>query len=65
MHHPLQCADPDLESAFDSDADAARATRRALLGRYAGTDVLVIGTHFGGRGAGRLVADGDAWRLGD
>ena len=65
MHHPLQCADPDLESGFDSDVEAARATRRALLARYAGTDVLVIGTHFGGRGAGHLVADGDAWRLGD
>ena len=65
MHHPLQCAEPDLESAFDSDADAARATRRTLLGRYAGTDVLIIGTHFGGRGAGHLVADGDAWRLSD
>jgi glyoxylase-like metal-dependent hydrolase (beta-lactamase superfamily II) len=65
MHHPLQCADPDLESAFDSDADAARTTRRNLLGRYAGTDVLIIGTHFGGRGAGHLVPDGDAWRLGD
>ncbi len=63
VHHPLQCAAPDLESAFDSDADAARATRRALLERYDGTEVLVIGTHFGGRGAGRLVADGDAWRL--
>jgi glyoxylase-like metal-dependent hydrolase (beta-lactamase superfamily II) len=65
LHHPLQCAEPDLESAFDSDADAARATRRALLDRYAGTDVLVIGTHFGGRGSGHLVADGGAWRLGD
>jgi glyoxylase-like metal-dependent hydrolase (beta-lactamase superfamily II) len=65
MHHPIQCAEPDLESAFDSDVDAARATRRALLQRYEGTDVLVIGTHFGGRGGGHLVADGDAWRLGD
>jgi glyoxylase-like metal-dependent hydrolase (beta-lactamase superfamily II) len=64
MHHPLQCAEPELESAFDSDVDAARATRRALLQRYAGTDVLVIGTHFAGRGSGHLVADGDAWRLG-
>ncbi len=63
MHHPLQCAVPDLESAFDSDADAARLTRRSLLARYAGSDVLVIGTHFGGRGAGHVVSDAEAWRI--
>lgn len=63
MHHPVQCAEPDWESTFDSDVAAARATRRELLGRYAGTDVLVIGTHFAGPGSGHIVADGDAWRL--
>jgi len=63
MHHPVQCCEPDLESNFDSDVAAARGMRRELLARYGDTDVLVIGTHFGGRGAGRLVADGDAWRL--
>ena len=37
MHHPVQCcrARPG-RAPFDSDADAARATRRALLDRYAG-----------------------------
>jgi glyoxylase-like metal-dependent hydrolase (beta-lactamase superfamily II) len=63
MHHPVQCCEPDWASAFDSDADAARAMRRAVLARYAGTDVLVIGTHFAGPGAGRIVADGDVWRF--
>jgi glyoxylase-like metal-dependent hydrolase (beta-lactamase superfamily II) len=63
MHNPVQCCEPDWASAFDSDADAARVMRRAVLARYAGTDVLVIGTHFAGPGAGHLVADGDAWRL--
>ena len=63
MHHPVQCAEPDWESTFDSDVAAARATRRELLARYAGTDVLVIGTHFAGPGSGHIVADGDAWRL--
>ena len=63
MHHPVQLCEPDWESAFDSDIDHARATRREVLSRYAGTDVLVIGTHFAGPGAGRIVADGDAWRL--
>lgn len=63
MHHPVQCCEPDWESAFDSDIAAARATRRELLARYAGSDVLVIGTHFAGPGGGRIVADGDAWRF--
>ena len=63
MHHPAQCCEPDWASAFDSDADAARAMRREVLARYAGTGVLVIGTHFAGPGAGHVVADGDAWRL--
>lgn len=63
MHHPVQLCEPDWESAFDSDIDHARATRRELLARYSGTDVLVIGTHFAGPGAGHIVADGDAWRL--
>jgi glyoxylase-like metal-dependent hydrolase (beta-lactamase superfamily II) len=63
MHHPAQCCEPDWASSFDSDAGAARAMRREVLARYAGTDVLVIGTHFAGPGAGHVVADGDAWRL--
>lgn len=63
MHHPVQCGEPDWESAFDSDIAAARTTRRELLARYAGTDVLVIGTHFAGPGGGRIVVDGDAWRF--
>lgn len=63
MHHPVQCGEPDWESAFDSDIAAARTTRRELLARYGGTDVLVIGTHFAGPGGGRIVADGDAWRF--
>jgi len=31
--------------------------------RYADTPTLVIGTHFAGPTAGRLVRDGDAYRL--
>ncbi len=63
MHHPIQTCEPDFESAFDSDADAARAMRREVLSRYADTDVLVVGTHFAGPGAGHIVTDGDAWRI--
>lgn len=63
MHHPLQCAIPDLASNFDSSEDAARAMRRQVLAQKSDTDWLVIGTHFGGAGAGYIKAVGDAWRF--
>jgi glyoxylase-like metal-dependent hydrolase (beta-lactamase superfamily II) len=63
MHHPIQCAEPDWSSGFDSDADAARATRRAFLERYGDRPILVLGTHFATPTAGRIVRDGKAWRF--
>ncbi len=63
MHHPIQCANPHWASAFDSDPDEARRTRRSFLERYADRPVLVFGTHFATPAAGRIVRDGDAWRF--
>ena len=63
VHHPCQLAYPEWNSVADSDAEGARATRRAMLARYADTPTLVIGTHFATPTAGRLKRDGDAWRL--
>jgi glyoxylase-like metal-dependent hydrolase (beta-lactamase superfamily II) len=63
MHHPCQIARPHYGSVADSDSEQARATRDAFLARYADTPTLVIGTHFAGPTAGRLVRDGDAYRL--
>ena len=63
MHHPLQCAIPDLASNFDSSEAAARSMRRQVLAQKSDTDWLVIGTHFGGAGAGYIKAMGDAWRF--
>ena len=63
MHHPVQMAEPQWGSHFDSDADAARKTRRAFCERYAGGDVTVLGTHFHDPTAGRVVRHGDAWRF--
>jgi glyoxylase-like metal-dependent hydrolase (beta-lactamase superfamily II) len=62
MHHPVQCAEP-WASSFDTDADAARATRRAFCDRSAASGRLVLGTHFAGPTAGRIVGHGDAWRF--
>jgi glyoxylase-like metal-dependent hydrolase (beta-lactamase superfamily II) len=63
MHHPCQIARPEWSSTADSDPAQARHTREAMLADLAGTPTLVIGTHFAGRTAGRVVRDGDAFRL--
>ena len=63
MHHPCQIARPEWSSTADSDAAEARQTRERMLTRLADTPILVIGTHFADRTAGRVVRDGDAFRL--
>ena len=63
MHHPIQCAEPELRSNFDDDPAMARDTRRVFCARYADRDVTVLGTHFGAPTAGRLVTRGEAWRF--
>jgi glyoxylase-like metal-dependent hydrolase (beta-lactamase superfamily II) len=63
MHHPCQIARPQWSSTADSDPAEARRTREAMLTTFAGTPTLVIGTHFAGRTAGRIVRDGNAYRL--
>jgi glyoxylase-like metal-dependent hydrolase (beta-lactamase superfamily II) len=54
LHHPLQCALPDMPSVSDDDAEAAEGMRRAMLSRWCDDGVLVIGTHFAAPCAGRL-----------
>jgi glyoxylase-like metal-dependent hydrolase (beta-lactamase superfamily II) len=63
MHHPVQCAHPEWASSADVDPDEARRTRQAFLEAHAGSAVLVIGTHFAGPHAGRIVRDGGAYRF--
>ncbi len=63
LHHPMQLADPDLSSMFDTDPDESRATRRHAFPRWADGRTLVIGTHFGTPTAGRLEARGDGYEL--
>ena len=63
MHHPVQMAHPEWGSHFDSDFGEAIATRRAFLERYGDQPILVLGTHFATPSAGRIVRDGNAWRL--
>jgi glyoxylase-like metal-dependent hydrolase (beta-lactamase superfamily II) len=63
LHHPVQCARPDLREIGDEDVEQARATRRRLLDRAATTGALLVNAHFPAHPAGRVVPDGDAWRF--
>ncbi|MGW6918391.1 MBL fold metallo-hydrolase [Kitasatospora sp. NPDC054939] len=63
IHHPVQLARPAVDSCVDIDPALARATRRALLASLAGTDTLLLGTHFPPPTAGRVVAEDGAYRL--
>ena len=54
-HHPVQWAEPHWGIAADSDGDEATRTRLRLLAEHAGSDLLVIGTHYAPPTAGRLV----------
>ena len=63
MHHPCQIAHPEWPSTADSDAEEARRTRERMLKQLSERPVLVIGTHFAGATAGRIVRDGDSYRL--
>lgn len=63
MHHPCQIGRPQWSTAFDEDADAATATRRAFFEDVADQPVLVIGTHFCAPTAGHVVRDGSSYRF--
>jgi glyoxylase-like metal-dependent hydrolase (beta-lactamase superfamily II) len=63
LHHPCQIAHPEWSSIADSDPEQARATRRRVVEDVADGPTLFIGTHFPAPTAGRIVRDGDAFRL--
>jgi glyoxylase-like metal-dependent hydrolase (beta-lactamase superfamily II) len=63
IHHPCQMARLNWGSSADLDKAEADATRRRVFAEHADTPTLVIGTHFAGATAGRIVRDGDAYRL--
>jgi glyoxylase-like metal-dependent hydrolase (beta-lactamase superfamily II) len=63
IHHPCQMAHPEWTLPFDSDPSQAVATRTALLNEVADQPILFIGTHFAAPTAGRVIRDGDRYRL--
>ncbi|SEE22570.1 Glyoxylase, beta-lactamase superfamily II [Streptomyces misionensis] len=63
IHHPLQFAHPAVGACVDIDPDRSERSRRALLGSLAGTDTLLLGTHFPPPTAGHVVPHEGAYRL--
>jgi glyoxylase-like metal-dependent hydrolase (beta-lactamase superfamily II) len=63
MHHPVQCAVPDLKTNFCNDDVQAIRTRRAFLERYQDRSAYVIGSHFCDPTGGWIVREGDTWRF--
>lgn len=63
IHHPVQLPRPDICSCADVDPTQAARTRSALLASLADTDALLLGSHFPPPTAGRVISDGDAYRL--
>jgi glyoxylase-like metal-dependent hydrolase (beta-lactamase superfamily II) len=63
VHHPVQLAEPGWGSHPDSLPELATQTRRDFVARYGDAPVLVIGTHFSGPTAGRIVKVGDSCRF--
>jgi len=63
LHHPIQCRHSEWTARGDADPDAARATRRALLAAAATTNALMLGTHFTGTAAGRILSTDQGYPL--
>ena len=57
IHHPCQMVHPDWSASVDFDQDQSRATRTGFLETCADRPVLVIGSHFAGPTAGRVVRE--------
>ncbi len=63
MHNPIQIAVPGREARFDMDKVRAAQTREEFVRRFGNAPTLVIGSHFAEPTAGRIVPDGNSWKL--
>ena len=55
FHHPLQILDPRICTLGDADTNLALATRMTTVARCRKEGTIVIGAHFAGTGAGRII----------
>jgi glyoxylase-like metal-dependent hydrolase (beta-lactamase superfamily II) len=63
IHHPIQILFPDLSTRADTDQDAARVARRALIDRHAGAGTLVMPHHFSTPTSGTIEPAGQSFRF--
>jgi glyoxylase-like metal-dependent hydrolase (beta-lactamase superfamily II) len=63
VHSIYQIARPEWSSVLDTDPNASRITRERLVGEWADSDVLVLGTHFGPPTCGHVHRDGSHYSL--
>ena len=63
LHHPIQFRHPEWTASGDADPDMARTTRRELLTAAATTNALLLGTHFAGTSAGRVLSTENGYRF--
>ncbi|WP_020658268.1 MBL fold metallo-hydrolase [Amycolatopsis benzoatilytica] len=63
VHHPVQFAHPEIGASVDIDPAESEKTRRRLLTGLAGSETLVLGTHFAPPTGGRVVSHGGGHRL--
>jgi glyoxylase-like metal-dependent hydrolase (beta-lactamase superfamily II) len=63
VHHPMQILFPDLSTRADSDMDAARVSRRALIDKHAGSGNLVMPHHFSTPSCGTITPAGESFRF--
>lgn len=61
VHHPIELLAPHWAMSADVDSAQCSATRRAFVDRYGDGETLLLGTHFGGTGAGRFDASAGTW----
>ena len=63
MHTAAQLAKPSLSSRFCWDPALSAATRQRVIDQYCETDTLLLTAHFPSPTAGRIVRNGDAFKL--
>jgi glyoxylase-like metal-dependent hydrolase (beta-lactamase superfamily II) len=63
IHHPCQLVHPEWCVIGEFDRERSERTRREVFGGLAGSPTLVIGTHWCEPSAGRITAEGGAFRL--
>lgn len=63
IHHPIQLLFPELSTRADYNQDAARASRRALIDKHAGSGNLVLPHHFSTPSCGTIEPEGNGFRF--